>query len=195
MLQPAEDTALTFHHVAYSSESFKQPFYYGLRVGTFFDRLNWAGLELEFIHSKAYARTSHEVDVDGRLHGEPYRARIPMRQWLRDFSFSHGLNFALVNAVGRRAWKNVAFYGRFGLGLCIPHTETTFEGFHREQYDLTFPVVQVAPGLAVKLWHHFQWLAGYKFIYARVHGVRIYHGTANTRFLMHHFVFGVGWRR
>jgi hypothetical protein len=129
----------------------------------------------------------------GSLHGVPYNARIPMNTLLRDFSFSHGNNLALVNAVLQTVWWKTSWRGRLGLGLAIPHSESTFEGEHQEQYDVTFPAAQAAMGFAVKFWRRMEILAEFKFTYNNAQGVRIAHGEADTQIMAHHFVAGVGY--
>jgi hypothetical protein len=190
--QPGRQTALVFHNVAFSSEAFKEPFYYGIRVGTFLKKRNWLGFEIEFIHNKAYARTARTVHVTGSLHGVPYDRRIAIKNLLRDFSFSHGDNLALANVVLQKRWRKFNWRGRVGLGLGIPHTESTFLGEHQEQFDVTFPAAQVALGFAVKIWRHVEIVTEYKFSYNNVQGVRIAHGEADTQIIAHHFVVGVG---
>jgi hypothetical protein len=190
--QPQRQTALVFHNVAFSSEAFKEPLYYGIRVGTFLKKRNWLGFEIEFIHNKAYARTERIVHATGSLHGVPYDTQIPMKDLLRDFSFSHGDNMAFANTVMQKCWRKFNWCGRVGLGLGIPHTESTFLDEHQEQFDVTFPAMQVALGFAVKIWRRMQIVAEYKFTYNSARGVRIAHGEADTQILAHHFVAGVG---
>jgi anti-sigma B factor antagonist len=191
--QPDQHTALVFHNVAFSGEAFKEPLYYGIRAGTFLKKRNWLGLEIEFIHNKAYARTAKIVHVTGAWRGVAYDQRIPMRNLLRDFSFSHGANLALVNAVLQKRWRKIRWRSRLGFGVAIPHTESTFAGEHQEQFDLTFPATQIAFGFTLEFWRHTQILAEYKFSYNNAEGVRIAHGEAETQILAHHFVAGVGY--
>ena len=191
--QPAQQTALVFHEVSYSSEAFKQPLYYGVRAGVLLSTPNWLGFEIEFIHSKAYARTARTVHVTGTLHGAPYAARLPMRVLLRDFSFSHGANLVLANLVFRESISQLEARLRLGFGFAVPHTESTFEGQHQEQYELTFPAMQAALGFGRRLWPHAEILVEYKFSYTSVTAVRIAHGHANTQLVAHHFVAGLGF--
>jgi hypothetical protein len=191
--QPQRQTALVFHDVAFSSEAFKEPLYYGIRLGTFLEKQNWLGFEIEFIHNKAYARTARTVHVTGRLRGAPYDARISMNTLLQDFSFSHGNNLAMVNTVLQTHWWKLSWRGRLGMGLAIPHTESTFDGEHREQYEVTLPAAQAATGFAVEFWRRMKILAEYKFTYNSARGVQIADGEADTQILAHHFVAGVGY--
>lgn len=192
--QPGRQTALLFHDVAYSGEALKEPLYYGIRVGAFLAKRNWLGFEIEFIHNKAYARTTRIVHVTGTLHGAPYDVRIPMKTLLRDFSFSHGANLVLANSVLQKRWRKLSWRGRLGFGLAILHTESTFEGEHQEQYDVIFPAAQAALGFALKFWCRGEIMAEYKFSYNSAHGVRIAHGNADTQLVAHHFIAGVGYR-
>lgn len=191
--QPDQQTALVFHDVAYSSEALHAPLYYGIRVGAFLKKRNWLGFEIEFIHNKAYARTARTVHVTGSLHGVPYDARISMKDLLRDFSFSHGDNMALANAVLQKHWRKFNWRGRVGFGFGMPHTESTFLDEHQEQFDVTFPAAQVALGFAVEIWRHIEIVTEYKFSYNNVEGVRIAHGEADAQIMAHHFVAGVGY--
>jgi hypothetical protein len=192
ILQRAEQTALVFHDVAFRGNAFKEPLYYGIRIGAFLKKRNWLGFEIEFIHNKAYARTERTVHVTGALRGIPYDSRIPMNALLQDFSISHGDNLALANAVLQKRWWKLIWRGRLGFGLAIPHTESTFEEKHREQYEAAFPAAQVALGLVLKNWRHVQVMAEYKFSFNSAREVRIADGHANTWIIAHHFVAGVG---
>jgi hypothetical protein len=191
--QPDRQTALVFHDVAFHGNALDQPLYYGIRVGSFLQRRNWLGFEIEFIHNKAYASTTNTVHVNGTLHGSTYDARIPMNALLQDFSFSHGDNLALANAVLQTRWRKLTGRGRLGIGLAIPHTESTFEGEPQEQFDVVFPAAQVALGFALAIWHQGRMLAEYKLTYNSASDVRIAHGRADTKIVAHHFVAGVGY--
>lgn len=191
--QPQRQTALVFHDVAFSSEALHEPLYYGIRVGAFLKKCNWLGFEIEFIHNKAYARTARTVRTTGSLYGVAYDSHIPMKNLLRDFSFSHGDNLALANAVLQKRWWKFNWRGRVGLGLGIPHTESTLLDEHQEQYEVTFPAAQVALGFAAKIWHHIEIMTEYKFSYNNIQEVRIAHGEADTQIMAHHFVAGVGY--
>jgi hypothetical protein len=191
--QPARQTSLVFHDVAFHGNALDQPLYYGIRVGSFSQRRNWLGFEIEFIHNKAYASTTSTAHVTGILRGILHDARIPINVLLQDFSFSHGDNLALANAVLQTGRRKLTGRGRLGIGLGIPHTESTFEGEHQEQFDVTFPAVQIALGFTLAIWHQARVLSEYKLTYSRAGNVRIAHGHADTQFITHHFVAGVGY--
>jgi hypothetical protein len=197
--QPAADTNLTFASIDYEGQSFTSPLYYGGRVTYFASQPSWLGVEAEFIHLKVYARTNAVTRASGRFMGTPFDQDVPIRNILDSFSLSHGLNFALVNVVARRALRSsvgadrrVQFLGRVGLGLTIPHAESMIDGVFQEGYEAGALGLHVAGGIDVRLVRGLSAMAEYKLTSAN-QSVAISEGHAHGQFTSHHVVFGIGW--
>ena len=197
--QPTAGTDVTFASVDYDGESFTPPVYYGYRIGYFLPQVPWLGVEAEFIHLKAYARTDALTRASGRDRGMPVDRDVPIRDILESFSISHGLNFALVNVVARRplggragAAARVALLGRLGIGPTIPHAESQIGGISREGYEIGAPGLHLAGGVEVRMWRELAAMTEYKLTRTD-QNVAIHEGQAHGRFTSHHGVFGLAW--
>jgi hypothetical protein len=116
-----------------------------------------------------------------------------MESIVQRFSISHGANLFLANLVISRRFKKMEGHARLGLGLSIPHTESTVEGIAQEQYETLFPAAQIALGVSAKLVGPMRVVAEYKFAYASASKVKIAGGHASTRIWAHHWVGGLGF--
>lgn len=193
--QPGRDTELLLSPVHYEGKSFTGPLYYGGRIGCYFSAAPAFGLEGEFIHAKAYAKTDMPVVAAGRRNGLAVSGQLPLRSILQSFSVSHGLNFLLVNAVTRYpiARRTISLTARAGLGPALAHPESTVEGLRRERYQLSGLAFQLAAGTEIRLGPRAYAFAEYKL--TRVHPeLNVAAGTARTLFRSHHGIFGVGYR-
>ncbi len=196
--QPSRQNDLLFHSVKYSDASFETPFYYGLRISYFPPCSPYLGLETEFIHAKIYTDAGQSVYVSGTRKGEPVNSTIKLGELIQGFSISHGMNFLFFNLVGRvgivinKRSDKLGLYGRAGIGPQIPHSESVIEGENRAQYELHGPAYQIAAGLEVNIWKKLDLLIEYKYTFTEVKGIKIPHGSAETRLKTSHLVFGVG---
>jgi hypothetical protein len=191
--RPAFDTHVTFGSIRYDARSFESPVYYGYRAGWL--GRSRIGVEIEFIHLKAYARTSDRVSVAGRVRGSPYKATAPMRTIVERFSISHGLNLVFVNLtwhaerVGR-----VVIAARGGAGFAVPHGESTIDGVAVERYGVAGAAFQGASGVELIVGRGFRALAEYKLTSVRPE-IAVADGTIAGRFVTHHAVLGLAWQR
>lgn len=200
--QPSRQNDLIFHDVKYSDASFKTPLYYGLRVGYFPPSPRHFGLEAEFIHAKIYTDDQQIVNVSGIRQGQPIDSSIRLGDMVQGFSMSHGLNFLFLNLAGRTGIfkenngqsDRVQLYGRGGIGLLIPHSESVIEGEGKAQYELHGPAYQLAAGSEINVWEKLDLLLEYKYTFVNVKGIKIPHGKAETKLQTSHIVFGVGRR-
>jgi hypothetical protein len=196
--QPTRNTSLTFDRVAFEARPFKSPQYYGVRVGRLFGEQRRFGVEFEWIHPKAYADTSQVVHITGRLNGVNIDTNARMDTIVQRYAMSHGMNFALINAVvrvpldesGSGFASRVALTARAGAGPMLPHAENTVAGESREQYEAGGVGYQVAGGVEVHLAGVLSAVADYKF----GHGtpdVTIVDGTGRTTANVHQLAFGL----
>jgi len=198
--QPARGNLLTFDGVRYRGESFIGPIYYGVRSGYFFPFASFLGLEVEFIHAKAFANTARLVFVRGTRAGVPISQQMPMSEIVQGFSISHGLNYLLINAVVRQRWGRTATHphgrlilvGRVGAGPSIPHPESAIEGASLQHYEAGAAALQLAGGMEFHLWRGLYALGEYKFTRSR-QSVEVADGTAQTLLHTHHAVCGLAY--
>ncbi len=195
LTQPAEATVVALSPVHFESESFEPPLYYGYRVG-FFPRSRWIGVEGEFVHLKVIADTARTVDIDGEVRGQSVDGSGPMASVIERFSITHGVNLLLINVAARREgsasttelprWR---VSGRFGVGASIPHAESTVGGVTLEGYEWGAFSLQGAAGLELRVAGPLSLTGEYKLT-RTAQDVTIVGGTAQTRLVTHHAVFG-----
>jgi hypothetical protein len=198
IVQPASGTDVRLASVQYRGESFKPPLYYGARLTWFSRQTSWWGLEAEFIHLKAYARTEQRTTITGRYRDGPVAQPVILGTIVERFSISHGLNFVLVNGVVRQTFSphgrpgRLTLLGRVGVGQTIPHAESTISGVSREGYAWGAVGLHGAASFEVRLEHGLAALAEYKFTRTR-QAVAVDRGEARGVFASHHAVFGLAW--
>lgn|SRR5574340_93452 len=134
--QPGTASDATFRSVGWDTESFRNPYYYGIRVSHFFeDRPDW-GVGFDFTHDKVYARTGEVVHVDGAWNGAPVNEDAAMNQRVQSFGMSHGVNILALNgyhrwmlqtsgAFPRGRWQP---YAGAGLSYYLLHPENVVNG-------------------------------------------------------------------
>ncbi len=198
--QPTRNTSLSFDGVTFEARPFKSPQYYGVRVGRLFGEQRRFGAEFEWIHPKAYADTTQVVHVTGRLNGANVDTMARMDTIVQRYAMSHGMNFALFNAVvripldedGSGFASRVALSARAGAGPMLPHAENTVAGESREQYEAGGVGYQVAGGVDVHLTGWLSAIADYKFGHGAPE-VMIVDGTGRTTANVHQFAFGLAF--
>ena len=187
--QPAAGTRVDIAHVRYEGRSFESPPYYGYRLGRLFQR--GAGLEAEFIHLKAYARTAETVSLSGRVRDVETNTATPLGGTIQHFSMSHGLNLVLANLT----WPLVrsgalTIRARGGGGLAVPHAESAVDGVFQEQYQVTSAAFQAGASAEVRVAGRIRAVAEYKLTATRPE-VDVPGGTIEGRFVSHHVAFGI----
>jgi hypothetical protein len=197
--QPFRNYDLTFHKIHYTSRSFESPHYYGVRIAYLFSQSAPFGIEEEFIHAKVYSDPNEVVRLTGVLGGVPVDASARLGNVVQEFSVSHGLNFLFTNLVGgfrlfdesRILFSPMNIVFRVGVGPTIPHTESTVDGVHTEQYEFKGPAYQIAGGFQGYLFWRLNFLLEYKFTYTKLKDVTIDRGAASAVVRTHHVVFGL----
>jgi hypothetical protein len=198
--QPSAGTSLQFDDVTFAAHPFQSPQYYGLRVGRLLGRQRRIGVEVEWVHPKAYAETSKAVHVTGRSRGAAVDGTMPMDTFVQRYSMSHGMNFALVNVMTRMplaqesggAGSRVALTARGGAGLMLPHAETEIDGQFREQYERGGLAWQGAGGVDVRLAGQLSATLEYKFGHGRPE-ISVVNGTGRTSANVHQIAFGLAF--
>lgn len=109
--------------VSWEDESFESPFYYGARVGYFFDA--W-GVALDFFHAKIY--------LDEPVPG------------VEEFAVSHGYNVLTLNLIHRWRGTLTPYIGA-GMGIVIAHVEANVGAERVSEYQIEAPAAQAFAGL------------------------------------------------
>jgi hypothetical protein len=116
----------------YATDSFKQPFYYSLRLSRWSNKRSW---EIELLHLKI--RLTNTTPA------------------VQNFQISHGYNILTVN----RGWDLQKAVVRIGLGVVIAHPESIIRdkrfsengGLFNEGYYITGPIIQLGLGKGFRL--------------------------------------------
>lgn len=196
--QPATGTALTLGPVEFRGESFTAPIYYGYRIGRRLPFARWVAAEAEFIHLKVFTDPDARVRATGVERGAPVSRTQRLRDTVERFSISHGENFVLANLVARRPLGasargvRVGVALRAGVGLTVPHPESTVAGESVDQYELGSFAWQLAGGVEVRVTRGLHGLVEYKFTRVR-ESVTIARGVARTTLTTHHVAIGLGY--
>jgi hypothetical protein len=133
-IEPTVGDAIRIGPIAYQSQPFKDPIYYGWRIAYFPSGARWLGVGIEFTHNKAIADVNQPVDIDG--------APAQLSDVLQRLEMSNGLNFTFANAFLRRPIAiggtpdRVSLMAYGGLGASIPHVETIFADEQTFEYQI-----------------------------------------------------------
>jgi hypothetical protein len=186
--QPADITVKgdgydqTFPNVEFEARPFESPPYYGWRLGRFLSDTRRLGVELEFIHLKVIA--------------DPTQLGPDVQQ----YRMTHGLNFVVANLAsrvpfGRSAYGDAPFalISRLGVGVTVPHGETTILNVSKEQYEYGGLGAHAAMGLTAKLKGRLALVGEYKLTYAKPRITTVHNGTGRTTALTHHIAFGIAF--
>lgn len=195
--RPSEGVSLDFKNVEFEGRSLKPPLYYGLRFGRWFGRRGRVGVEIEWIHAKAYGVTDrrYEVAGDPGPYADVIQPPAPMNALVSRYAMSHGLNFLFGNVAWRAPIRQgpVAAVLRGGAGPSLPHGETTVAGKAREEYDHGGFGVHAAGGVEIRVCRMIAAAVDYKLTFARPE-IDIAGGTGRTTALTHHLAIGLAFR-
>ena len=195
--RPSEGVSLEFKDVEFEGRSLKPPLYYGLRFGRWFGRGQRVGVEIEWIHAKAYGVTDrrYEVSGDSGPYADLIQPPAPMKAVVSGYAMSHGLNFLFGNVAWRAPIQQgpVTAVLRGGAGPSLPHGESTFAGKAREEYVYGGFGVHAAAGVEIRVSRMIAAAVDYKFTFARPE-IDIAGGTGRTTVLTHHLAIGLAFR-
>lgn len=139
--QPGTNSIATFHDVNWNSDSFNNPYYYGIRISHFFEQHNAWGIGFDYTHDKVFAQTDQRVQVNGTWNGAPINVSARIDQRVQSFNISHGVNIFALNVY--RRWKSSASNSLL-CSQCVPyvgagptwyvlHPENTVNGQHNNE--------------------------------------------------------------
>lgn len=205
--QPTLGNDFTFSGVSFDDDSFKSPYYYGVKIGRYFESHPNFGLEMEFFHYKLILDTAKTAPVSGTLGGAALGGSMLISNLVGDFEISHGLNFLALNVVGRlRYWKSNGFpngrfqpYGGIGIAAVIMYPEVVVLGVSSHGFELNdrpgtqfFIGARLFPLDLGPSFGNLALFAEYKFTVSHPE-VSVDRGTASLNERTHHFIFGLGW--
>ena len=193
--QDINQTFLRFDGIKLSDKSFEFPLYYGFKISY---RLKFVNprtfVELEFIHSKVYSNPEQIVRAVGIYRNALVDSVIRFGDIVQNFSISHGLNYAILNYGYKVGLKSYIFpFLKFGVGISVPHFETTIDSLSFERYEVNDFVVQFSCGADFKIYKSVLGMVELKYTSGEIVNVGIYGGTAETFIKMFLFVFGLGY--
>jgi lipid A oxidase len=188
--------------VSYRTKDWESPIYYGGRVTYFLPQQSHWGFGLEFFHVKVYLKTEDIVRVSGTRMGVPISASERVGDTIDSFNISHGLNFLSADATYRWFFGNRGkdFLGQLqpyiggGIGVAIPHVESTLGGVHFEEYQFHGPACQAFAGLNFDLSKHWGVFSEYKFSYVDLDRLNTSSGSFGLAPMTHHFAAGLSFR-
>ena len=189
-------TNLRFDDVAFDSESFEAPIYYGARLAYWPDPVKGLGILLDFTHAKIIADLDQTVDVAGTDGGVAVNSAQQLSERFGNLEFSHGHNILTANLAHR--WtvaERLRPYVGGGVGIAIPHVEITIDGSSTSNYQAAGPAFQALAGLDFRLIGSLSAFGEYKFTYARLDADLDGGGSIEVEPLTHHLAFGfaLGW--
>ena len=194
---PSAGLGVTYHDVQFSARSFDSPEYYVWRLGKLFGPSARLGVEFQFTHLKVIADTSKSYVASGQINGValPGGTSVPMNAQVLEYQMTHGLNFLIVNGVGR--WpigkrQRLALVGRFGVGTTLPHAETNVLGQFSQHYEFAGLGVEGSGGLAVKLTRLISIVADYKISDAHPR-ITVVSGTGQTTAISQQIAIGLAF--
>jgi hypothetical protein len=198
---PSAGLGVTYQGVQFSARSLDSPQYYMWRVGRLFGPPQRFGIEFEFTHLKVIGDTSKSYAATGQIDGMPLPSgtSLPMNAEVQEYQMTHGLNFLIVNAVGRfpiRSGRRLSLVTRAGLGTTLPHAETDVLQQFSQHYEFAGLGVEGSAGLAVKLGHLVSLVADYKVSEAQPR-ITVVSGTGHMTALTQQVAIGlaVGFAR
>lgn len=194
-------TDLRFHDLSFDDESLRSPIYYGWRFGyRFRERGDW-GIELEYVHAKAFLREDDLVRVEGTRGGAPVSGLERAGDTLQGFSLSHGLNLFTVNgayrwraaAPGSASPPRLCPYAGAGVGVAVPHVEVTLGEERTSEYQAGGPAWQVFGGLDIRLGESLSTFVELKLSRADLDDLEAGGGTIRMEPTLRHLIIGASW--
>lgn len=144
----------TIRDVAWYTEPFKSPIYYGARI------VRWpaasrVGTMIDFLHSKAFAPLDATTGQVGQIGGQPLPETGRIGDLFKRLEFTHGHNMLTFNALFRLASIGPMFhpYVGGGAGISLPHSEVhrAPDNARTYEYQYTGPTAQAVAGIEIRL--------------------------------------------
>ncbi len=126
-------TDVTFGGVTWRNNPFVFTPYYVVKFGGYFFKNPHLGLELDFTHNKAIARTEKDVSVTGTWKGDPIDTVEPMDDKVESVRFTNGVNILSVMGLYRFSGQAARLqpYAGIGPSYFIVWSRNTVDGAER----------------------------------------------------------------
>lgn len=144
---------LTIKDVAWFTNPFEHPLYYGVRYQSWYTGGRFGSM-LDFTHSKAYAPLDQDAKMEGTLNSAPAPGHAKIGDVFKRLEFSHGHNMLTFNGLMR--FSSLGFlspYAGLGAGISLPHAEMHLatDPARTYEYQYTGPAVQALAGIELRL--------------------------------------------
>jgi hypothetical protein len=174
---------------------------YNYRLGFLLDEERGWGFEINFDHTK-YIIGDQNLRIKGRLNNHAVDSTIAFNEANGFYYFlNNGANFLLFNVTKR--WHvlktrdekiKVDFYGKFGVGPVIPHTQNSLFGKENKQgFQLGGWNTGFEGALRATFWKYVYLEYTNKLDYARYSGLNVYEGKAHQAFGTYEMILNLGF--
>ncbi len=173
---------------------------YNYRLGFLLDEEKGWGFEINFDHTK-YIFGDQNVRLKGTLNNHPVDTTIAFNQANGFYYYlNNGANFLLFNVTKRHhLFKadhdkiKVDFYGKFGIGPVIPHTQNSLFGMTNHQgFQLGGWNTGAEAAVRATFFRYFYLEYSNKIDYARYSGLNVYEGKAHQAFGTYEMILSLG---
>ena len=168
-------TDMVLKKVQWKSKSTQTEPYWGARATYWSRRMAAVGVMFDYTHDKAFLWKRQEVKQSGMRDGKPVPPLESVTKTFTQLKFSHGLNFATLNAVFRLQGlrPRITPYVGVGIGLSVPHVYMQREGQTKKtrtyKHMIAGPTFQVLGGVDWRIFasDKFSWFTEYKLNHSR----------------------------
>jgi hypothetical protein len=188
---------------------------YNLRIGRFINEKRTIGIELSLDHSKYTVTPGQLANVTGTIGGTPVNANYVLDNNFFRYLLHNGANHLMTNLVYRlpligetNETLSVAFIGKAGVGIMVPHVDNTilgnpndvgmkvpsnFFGIDHGWWQFGGWTTGMEAGFRVVLWKPVYLELTDKVAYSRLWNLPVYGGTADHSLLMNEIVLSLGF--
>jgi len=174
---------------------------YNYRLGFLLDEERGWGFEINFDHTK-YIIADQNLRIKGRLNNHAVDSTVAFNEANGFYYFlNNGANFLLFNVTKR--WHvlktrdekvKLDFYGKFGVGPVIPHTQNSLFGKENKQgFQLGGWNTGFEGALRATFWKYVYLEYTNKLDYARYSGLNVYEGKAHQAFGTYEMILNLGF--
>lgn len=173
---------------------------YNYRLGFLLDEERGWGFEINFDHTK-YIFADQNVKLKGTLYGRPADTTIAFNEANGFYYYlNNGANFLLFNVTKkwhllktRNEKVKVDFFGKFGVGPVIPHTQNSLFGQANHQgFQLGGWNTGAEGSLRATFFRNVYLEYSSKVDYARYSGLNLYEGKAHQAFGTYEMILSLG---
>jgi hypothetical protein len=188
---------------------------YNIRIGRFINDNRTIAVELSLDHTKYTVTDGQTAHVTGTIAGAPVNANYVLNASFFQYMLHNGANHLMTNLVYRQPLigetnetLSVAFIGKAGVGIMVPHTDDTILGqpsyvglkvpsnffcIHNCWWQFGGWTTGVEAGFRVVVFKPWYIELTDKVAYASLWNLPAYQGTVSHSLLMNEIVFSIGF--